>query len=526
MAGMAVFGGFTGTGGNLLAGTRESFVNSMADWHNVREYGVVGDGLTLNTSAIQTLIDKVSENGGGTLFFPVGKYITGTIALKKNITIHLSVEAYIIASKNKEDYNYGCLIYAEDAENITICGRGVIDGSGTSFWGHLLGKTNNEGEAIKNISWRPGRMIQVLRCENFNLEGIILENSPAWTVHLIDCNVVKITGISILNGVYEEDGPNTDGINPDGCSNVIISDSYIRCGDDCIVLKITTRSQRKKCNNVVVTNCILQTKETALKIGTETHGEFRNVTFSNCAVFDSGCCFGLWMRDGGTIDGVSVSNITMDCERMKNGQGIFIWSHRRTDDTPWGIIKNVMVSNMNLKSGGGIFIQGVDEQHIEGFTLSNIKIQLENERSTPHHENPPYPFSVFGHRNAPYDIYCRFVDNLVLRNIELTWGKPENPDWGGAIRCNDISRLEIDGFQGHQALDSDAPVIRLKNVENSFIHNCRAVNGTRTFLFCDKGTRDVSLMNNDLHMAANHLETTSGVSVTEVFESGNRLPAS
>jgi len=516
-----------GAGRNLIneAWSRE---NTSASFHSlcykIIDYGGVGDGETMNTDAIQALIDRVSSNGGGSIYFPPGVFLTGTFRIKDNTNIHLAPGATILGSPDRKDYTNQCLVYAQDAENISITGQGTINGNGESFWRKFYRKNLTEEEMRKNM-WRPGRLSQFVRCRDLLLEGITMENSPAWTIHPVDCERVRISGISILNGVYEEDGPNTDGINPDGCSNVIISDCYLRCGDDCIVVKITDRpGGNKVCRDIVVTNCVLQTTETALKVGTETHGSFSNITFSNCVVYDSGCCFGLWMRDGGIIDGVSVTNVTMNCDKLKNGQGIFIWSHRRNDDTPFGTIKNVSISNMILKAGGGIFIQGNEEKYVQGIVLDNIRIQAGEGRQTKLHDNPEYPFKVFAHRQAPYDIYCRFVDGLKLRNVELTWGAPEKKEWGSAIRCREINGLEINGFTGRQSLGADSPAIWLKNVNGAYIHNCQAPEGTDTFLYCGPGTKDITLMGNNLQKARNLFKTGHEVGQQVVFESFNRLP--
>jgi hypothetical protein len=526
----ATAAGFTVLPENLLnnPGKKDS-INLLPDTslpvYNVCSYGAVNDGVFMNTSAIQTLIDDVSNKGGGIVFFPPGNFLTGTFQIKTNVSLYLSAGATIWGSKEKNDYRFGCLVYAEDAKNIGITGRGTINGNGKSFWGKFIEQKVSE-EEMREKMWRPGRMMQFVRCENLLLENITIENSPAWTIHPIDCERVTISGISMLNGVYEDDGPNTDGINPDGCSYVRISDCYLRCGDDCIVLKITDRPGGKKiCRDIVVTNCVLQTTETALKIGTETFGEFRNVTFSNCVVYDSGGVFGLLMRDGGLIDGVSVSNITSDSSRLKKGQGIFIWSHRRTDTTPWGMIKNVSISNMVLKCGGGIFITGVQEKHIEGITLDNIRIQVNEGRNTKFHDDPPYPFTVFGHGVAPFDIFCRYVDGLKLRNVELTWGKPELEKWGSAIRCLDVNNVEISGFSGRQSLPSQKPAIAFKNVKGAYINNCMAPDGTGTVLHLDEGTENVSIMSNEFSRAKKMFTLAPGVNAREIFESGNRLPS-
>jgi hypothetical protein len=305
-------------------------------------------------------------------------------------------------------------------------------------------------------------------------------------------------------------------------SRVIISDCFIQCGDDCIVLKITDRSTTKVCRDVVVTNCVLITTETALKIGTETHGEFRNITFSNCTIHDSGGGFGLIMRDGGLIDGVTVTNITIDCTKTSHGQGIFLWSHRRTDSTPFGTIKNVLISNITMNIGGSIFISGNKETYIEGVTIENIRVKLTGGRKEKSHEQPEDPFFVFGHHTAPIDIFCRYVNDLKLRNITFNWGDAEDENLGSAIRCWWVNDLDIDGFTGRQTLKSVSSVISLKNVNDVFIHNCIAPEGTGTILQMDENTTSVTVIGNEFSRAKKLI--ASGFD-KKIFETGNRLPA-
>lgn len=528
----ATAAGFTLLPGNVAkastinehAGPFASLADKPLPVFNVCDYGLTGDGVSLNTIPFQALIDTISKNGGGTLYFPPGEFLTGTFRIKDNINIYLSAGSTIMGSEKRDDYTHGCLVYAEDAKNISITGMGTINGNGESFWKPFKNQKLNE-EQMRQKMWRPNNMMSFIRCNNLVLDSITVANSPSWTIHPIDCERVTIHGISILNGIFEDDGPNTDGINPDGCSNVRISDCYIQCGDDCIVLKITELSKTKVCRDVVVTNCALITTETGLKIGSETYGEFRNITFSNCTVYDSGGGLALLMRDGGLIDGMVVNNISIDCNRTQNGHGIYIWSHRRTDSTPWGMIRNVIISNMTIRGGGGIFIDGAKEKHVEGLTLENIRINVTGGRNTKnYHDNPPHPFPVFGHRLAPYDVFCRYVDDLKLRNIQIIWPESEDAKLGSALRCWTVKDLELSGFVGRQSLKSDAPAIWLKDVDGAFIHNCRAPEGTETVFLIDEGTKRVSLMSNEFSRAKKMYMLGAEVNVKEIFETGNHLP--
>ena len=218
--------------------------------YNVAEHGISGDAVTPNTDPIQQLIDKVAATGGGIVAFPAGIYVTGTIQLKNNITLYLSPGAVIMASNAREHYSHSSLIYAEDSSNVAIVGTGIIDGNGAAFW------KRKDGIWVQG-PWRTDSMLQFVRCQDLLLESITVRNSPHWTIHPMDCDRMNIRGISILNPISIKDkGPNSDGIDPDGCSNLRISDCFIQSGDDSIVLKITDRpSGRKTCSNITITNC-------------------------------------------------------------------------------------------------------------------------------------------------------------------------------------------------------------------------------------------------------------------------------
>ena len=117
------------------------------------------------------------------------------------------------------------------------------------------------------------------------------------------------------------------------------------------------------------------------------------------------------------------------------------------------------------------------------------------------HEDPPHPFTVWGHHSAPYDIFCRYVDDLKLRDVRYIWCEPEKPEWGSAMRFAEVNDLVVDGFQGRQAMDSDKPAVALSKVKNALFRNCVAPEATGTFLKADGACSRISLMNNDLGYA-------------------------
>jgi hypothetical protein len=299
------------------------------------------------------------------------------------------------------------------------------------------------------------------------------------------------------------------------------------------VLKISNRPNGNHvCRDIVVTNCVLETRETALKIGSETYGDFRDISFSNCVIRNGGCGVGLWMRDGGTIEGWTVNNISMTLEN--GGVPIYMTSYprsrlpepgaRQSAERPPGLVRSIMISNVTAVADGCIFLQGMKEKPLEGIVLDNIRIRMNGGGVNKLNADPPYPFPVWGHHRSPFDVYCRYVNDLKLRNVQVTWADEEKADWGSAVRCRDVTNLEIAGLAGRQSLNSQAPAISLGDTEHVYIHDCWAPEGTGTFLGLEPGVRDVALMDNDLDRAKAMAVLASGVDPKELFESGNRMP--
>ena len=320
--------------------------------------GAKADGKTLNTMLINHTVDRLSQAGGGTLFFPAGTYLTGAIRLKSNITLELEAGATLLFSDNFDDYlpfmevrhegvmmkSFSPLISAMDAENITIKGEGTLDGQGKAWWTEFfriyvdlekngmrelnkyqpLWERENDVEALyaeTNEDWhgtlkrrffRPP-FIQPVRCRRVRIEGVKIINSPFWTVNPEFCDNVVVTGVTIHN----VPSPNTDGINPESCRNVHISDCHISVGDDCITLKSGRDAQARRlgvpCENITITNCTMLSGHGGVVIGSEMSGSGRKVTISNWVVdgTDGGIRIKSTRGRGGVVEDIRVSNIIM-----------------------------------------------------------------------------------------------------------------------------------------------------------------------------------------------------------------------
>jgi hypothetical protein len=491
--------------------------------YNVVDFGAIGDSSTLNSRPIQDAIDAAAGLGGGTVFFPPGEYLTGTIRMRDNITLYLENGCTLLGSSNMEDYDpeQKHLLYAEDAENMVISGHGSINGNGPSFW--------DDGRLEKWLKGeidlpRTADMIRFDRCSNIVIEDVGIDYGAFWNIGFGDCSRISIHSISMRNGIYEEDGPNTDGINLWHCTRVQISDCDIITGDDCIVVLGKSR-------DVTITNCKLQTSETAIMIS-----GVRNLAISNITIHDSGCGIGFRVWNGIEVDGVVINNLVMDVsDRFKGGgTALYMWSFplyvetsipEETPLPPPGTIKNVNISNMVASSNGLACINGAKNGYIKGLTLNNVKFFMYGGKTSAMNDNPPYPYPIYGfHHASPYSLFFRHVDGLKLVNVRLEWNTPEKPEWGSALRCWKVNNLEINGFVGRQSLRSVKPAIGLQEVQGAHINNCIAPEGTGTFIEMDEQTSGVTLMGNDLSRCKEIYPGRPGMQKSTMFESCNRLP--
>ncbi|MCH5378143.1 MAG: glycoside hydrolase family 28 protein, partial [Planctomycetes bacterium] len=345
--------------------------------YDVRAYGAVGDGDTLDTAAIQEAIDAAAEAGGGTVLLRRGTFLSGTLVMKSNVSLDIEAGAVLRASRDIADYPdhtprivflyqarfTKSLIYADRAENISLTGRGLIDGQGE----HFPARPGDDKQ-------RP-YILRFSECRNVLVRDLTFRNSARWLSHYLACENVAIEGITIHSRIRE----NRDGLDIDSCSGVRVSDCHIETGDDAIVLKATTH---RPCRRVTISNCVLSSMASALKLGTESNGGFEDVTISNCTIFDTGYSgIGLMVVDGGTLDGVSISNITMRDVKVP----IFVRLGNRARAIPGeeppgvGAVRNVTISNVQATGVGdtGCSITGIPDHPVENVTLDNIRIRLD-----------------------------------------------------------------------------------------------------------------------------------------------------
>ena len=500
------------------------FVNGQ-EFYNVLKFGAKNDSSALATKAIAAAINAAVKKGGGTIFFPAGKYLTGPIHLKSNITIFIDAGAELHFSDNFDHYlpmvqsrwegtdvmNFSPLFYAYKAENIAITGRGLINGHGKKWWDFSEGyneknprsKWQLEFDRLNKDILRPDLpgwvergflrppFIQPMYCKNVLIEGITIINSPFWTVNPEFCENVTITKVTINN----PKSPNTDGINPESCKYVHISDCHISVGDDCITIKSgKDRAGRKMATpaeNYTITNCTMLSGHGGVVIGSEMSGDVRKITISNC-IFD-GTDRGIRIKSargrGGIVEEIRVDNIIM--KNIRDQAIVMDMQYARTQPEPVSErtpkFRNIHFSNITAQTNEAVFLNGLAEMPIEDISFYDVQF------------------------DAKTGIVIKEAKNIELHQVRVTTTQ------GPAISVENVEDLEIDGLKSLH--HSDLPLISLTNAKNALVHNCWPVGKTAIFLSVKgKQTRDIRVTNNHLQSVLKSLVKGEDVDQAIVIE--------
>ncbi len=473
---------------------------------DVREFGAKGDGQTLDTAALQRAIEACAGHGGGTVHFPAGRYLSGTLVLKSWVTLELDAGATLLGSTRLEDYpptvssirsftdtyTERSLIYGEHLQRVTLQGRGTIDGQGGAFKGpyHV----------------RP-YLVRMAGCREVLVRNLTLRDSPMWVQHYLACDDVRIEGVTVASKC----NANNDGIDINGCRRVRIAQCDIQSGDDAIVLKSTLE---RACEQVTVSNCTLNSDCNAFKLGTESNGGFRNILLSNCAIYDTRLAgIALETLDGGVLDGVSISNVAMENVRCP----IFVRLGNRARPFQAGMprpapgaLRNVSLSDIQASGADriGCCIAGMPGRSIQNLMLRNIRIafagggtEADAQRQIPKKAEAYPEYSMFGVLPA-YGFYCRHALNVRFHDVEVSAAAA---DARPSLMCDDVDGLRVMAWRAPAA--GVGPVLRLEDVRDGLVQGCIAASGTAAYLRVG-GARsaDIRLLANDLRKARKDVE--------------------
>ncbi|NWJ52847.1 MAG: glycoside hydrolase [Bacteroidetes bacterium] len=454
------------------------FLQLTAKDYKASMFGIKSNGTTLNTNSIQKAINYINENGGGRLLFYVGRYLTGTIQLKSNVTIQLDEGAVLVGSTNIYDYNinnpYTALIYAEKEQNIGITGKGVIDGQGRDVAYNLIDQIHNGiiKDELKNDrpATRRPRGIYLRECKNVEITGIMIKNAADWVQVYDQCQNLKIDRITVDSKAFW----NNDGLDIVDCKDVKVTNSFIDATDDGICFK--SHNAKSMCENVEVRNCVVRSSANGIKFGTVSSGGYKNFKIINNKVYDTfRSAITIATPDGGMIDNILVDSLNA----YNTGNVMYLRIGARWNKGRNGSINNVTIQNVYAEVSDGkpdagyeyegpiedlprnispSSIVGLPGQDITNVTLRNIKIIL------PGGGNPNYAyrglkpaeldsisemasaypeFSQFKELPA-WGFYIRHAKNITFENVKLT---AKARDYRPAIVLDDVKDLSFKGMK-------------------------------------------------------------------------------
>ena len=378
--------------------------------YNVCDFGAVGDGKTLDAEAINRVISTCNAEGGGVVRLPPGTYFTTVVYLKSNVTLEVQEGATLLFSDDFNQYpiiesrwggvelwGFTPLVYANDAQNVTITGKGVIDGNGKAWWKYIYpkdyvkvysdGKLKKRDERIGrpvHIPGEPGAfprpfLVEFRRCKNILIEGVTVSNSPCWTIHAVYCDGVTARNLTVL-APFES--PNTDGFNPDSSKNVLVENCRFATGDDCIAIKSGRDEDGRRVGvpteNVTIRNCLLEGGQ-GICIGSEMSGGVSNVRVEDCIIKNNtaGIRVKTMRGRGGVVEDIHVTNVNMLNIR---GQAIRInmFYHETpvepvSERTP--VFRDFHFRNITCeRAGQAALIRGLPEMPISNISLENVSI--------------------------------------------------------------------------------------------------------------------------------------------------------
>jgi hypothetical protein len=428
---------------------------------NVMDYGAAGDGETLDSPAIQRAIDAAAATGGQVLV-PGGKrFLVGTLRLRSGIDFHLADDALLRISTRREDYGSAAsgstqdantltaVIVADGCEGLRISGTGRIEGRAREF---MTGYDKvNEWWLPK--PWRP-KMFVLTECRHLEVRDITFAESPLWGLHLLGCEDVLVDNVKVRNLL---DVPNCDGIDPDHSRRVEIRNCDIVAGDDAIVIKTSRQAKDYgPASHIHVHDCVLETQDGGLKIGTETTSDIHDILFERCHVKTSSRGIGIQLRDEADVYNIAFRNIDFHSRYYSDpwwgrGEAISFTAIPRKTGSKVGTLHHVEVTNVTGTAENSVRICGSEQSRIHDVSMTNVSVKFD--KTTGYAgglvDNRPSVEGVQAHSTPGFSI--EHADRILLRDCTVGWGEHRDVAYGFAVEAHDVTGLKIEGLKGGPA---------------------------------------------------------------------------
>jgi len=461
--------------------------------YNITAYGAVANSKTACTKALQAAIDACNANGGGDVLVPTGVFLMGTVNLKSNVHLYLQSGAILRGSTNLNDYEpytpdtpyvkiHKGMFFTQGAENVSITGEGQIDGNGDNYFELDKAKTldnattqySRQGANFRHVDSgigdgpivpkdRPYQMFVFSNCKRVTIQGIFITGAPFWCMHLADCDAVVVTGIRLWNNMLV---PNSDGIDITSCTNVTVSNCDIRTGDDSFAItgfdhhfEIPGFEHLHHISeNIVISNCNLQSSSSAIRIGYLDQNTVRNVQISNINITNSTRGIGIFLRDKGSLENISFSNIYIETHLRTgdwwgNAEPIHISAVRGKENVKLGQIKHVTFTNIICKGENGMLLYGTAESILQDIAFDHIRFEFTDSKLN---DVAGGNIDLRGCLSLKEGLFksdipgllAQYVDGLRINDFQLQWTNPRMPWLTNGIEVNHFKNVKITNFEG------------------------------------------------------------------------------
>lgn len=467
--------------------------------YDITAYGAKADGKTNNAKSIQKAIDAASATGSGKVIVPAGVFLTGKIYLKSGVELHLAEDATLLGSAKRLDYDSTfamAFIIAKDQRNVSVTGKGLIDGQGRELVIDIL-RLLRQG-VIQDSQWKLKRpteqnrpfLLKFIHCTNVRVTGITLKDGATWVNSYQKCSNVTIDSVKVTSTAYW----NNDGIDLVDCKDVRITNCTINAADDGICLK--SEDPKSRCENIYVANCTIRSSASAFKLGTGSLGGFKNITVRNLFIYDTfRSAIALESVDGAILEDIDIRDI----KAVNTGNAIFIRLGHRRQEAPVGKLRRVYIANVTaeipqgkpdigypvegpiIRTPHNLFpssITGLPGHPVQDVTLENIEIVygggarkevahfgLDSLTNVPENAEGYPEFSMFGELPS-WGLYIRHAEGVQLKNVRLSY---QESDFRPACIFDDVKELKLQDVRIPKA--EAQPTILLNNSPKASLRN-------------------------------------------------------